>query len=118
MRALDSARRPRGRPRKSASPQTKVPTLPSWRDRIKAIARKPRGKRDRGVPPPLTFDLNALADGTLLSQAEAAAALRRSISCLENWRQHVPDHPLKRRRVQGRITYTAGNVRAVIEAGD
>jgi hypothetical protein len=66
--------------------------------------------RDRGVPPPPTFDFDALADGTQLTERESAAVLRRSLSCLQNWRQD-PEHPLKWQRVAGRIAYTARAIR-------
>ena len=34
-----------------------------------------RQKRDRGVPPPPTFDFDALADGTHLTERETASVL-------------------------------------------
>jgi hypothetical protein len=67
-------------------------------------------KRDRGVPPPPSFDFDALADGTHLTQRETAAVIRRSVSCLENWRGD-PEHPLKWQYVAGRVTYTARAIR-------
>jgi hypothetical protein len=43
----------------------------------KIFHKKPR-KRFRGIPPPLTFDLDALPANTLLSETETAAACRRA----------------------------------------
>jgi hypothetical protein len=71
--------------------------------------RKPKF-RDRGMPPLPTFDFDALADGTHLTEREVASVLRRSLSCLQNWRAD-PAHPLAWARVAGRVLYTAGNVR-------
>jgi hypothetical protein len=58
------------------------------------------------MPPLPTFDFDALADGTHLNQRETAAVLRRSVSCLENWRKD-PVHPLRWQYIAGRVTYTA-----------
>jgi hypothetical protein len=71
--------------------------------------RKPK-YRDRGVPPPPTFDFDALADGTHLTKIETAAVLRRSVACLQNW-QKDPKHPLKWQYVAGRVIYTALAIR-------
>jgi hypothetical protein len=69
---------------------------------LQSIFRKKKRKRFRGIPPPLTFDLNTLPGSTLLDVPETAAACRRSTACLENWRQD-PDHPLRWRKVSGEI---------------
>jgi hypothetical protein len=87
-------------------------TLEDIKERRKK-QRKKRGKpkfRDRGVPPLPTFDFEALADGTSMTEREVASVLRRSLSCLQNWRAD-PEHPLAWERVAGRCIYTAGNVR-------
>jgi hypothetical protein len=81
----------------------------------KLIRTKPRPKRFRGVPPPLAFDLDALPGGTWLTEAETAAAIRRSMSALENWRLQQPDHPLKWRKVGGRILYELSSIRAYLK---
>ena len=73
------------------------------------IRKKPR-KRFRGTPPPLTFDLDALPASTLLSETEAAAACRRAKSTLEVWRKQT-DHPLRWRRVGGRVLYELSYIR-------
>ena len=75
------------------------------------VPKKPR-KRFRGTPPPLTFDLDALPDSTLLNDTETAAALRRAKSTLEVWRKQ-PDHPLRWRRVAGRVLYELSSIRAL-----
>src|SRR5262249_19405022 len=80
------------------------------RPSLQGLVRKKPPSRFRGTPPPPTFDFEALADGTHLTQRETAAVLRRAMSCLENWRQD-PEHPLKWQRVAGRVTYTARAIR-------
>jgi hypothetical protein len=77
------------------------------------VRKKPR-KRFRSVPPPLTFDLDTLPAGTLLSETEAAAACRRAKSTLEVWRKQA-DHPLKWRRVGGRVLYELSSIRAFLK---
>jgi hypothetical protein len=86
------------------------PSLP------KIVRKKPR-KRFRGTPPPLPWGLDALPDGTLLSETETAAACRRAKSTLEVWRKD-PDHPLKWRRVGGRILYEVPSIRAFLKGDD
>ncbi len=78
----------------------------------KIIRKKPR-RRFRGTPPPLTFDLEPLPDSTLLNETETAAACRRAKATLEVWRKQ-PDHPLKWRRVGGRILYELSSIRAFL----
>jgi hypothetical protein len=90
-----------------------VPGRRSRKDLRTIVRKKPR-QRFRGVPPPLTFDIDALPDSTRLTETEAAAALRRSKSALENWRQQ-PGHPLKWRRVAGRIVYELPSIREVLK---
>jgi hypothetical protein len=75
---------------------------------------KPR-TRFRGVPPPPLFDLSKLADTQLLTQIETAAVIRRAQSTLESWRFYRPDHPLRWRRVGGRIMYQVGVVREFLK---
>jgi hypothetical protein len=78
------------------------------------IPRKNPRKRFRGTPPPLTFDLDALPANTLLSETEAAAACRRAKSTLEVWRKQL-DHPLRWRRVAGRVLYELSSIRAFLK---
>jgi hypothetical protein len=66
------------------------------------------------MPPPLMFDLNELPESTLLTETEAAAACRRSKSTLEAWRKQ-PDHPLRWRRVGGRVLYEVVPVRVFLK---
>jgi hypothetical protein len=89
---------------------------PSRRSRkdLRVIVRKKPRQRFRGVPPPLTFDIDTLPEGTFLTETETAAALRRSKSTLEGWRQR-PDHPLKWRRVAGRVIYELPSIRALLK---
>jgi hypothetical protein len=79
----------------------------------KIVRKKPR-KRFRGMPPPLTFDIDALPNSTRLTETETAAAIRRSKSALENWRTN-PDHPLRWRRVGGRILYELPPIREFLK---
>jgi hypothetical protein len=79
----------------------------------KIFRKKPR-KRFRGTPPPLTFDLDALPANTLLTETKAAAACRRAKSTLEIWRKQ-PDHPLRWRRVAGRVLYELSSIRAFLK---
>lgn len=79
----------------------------------KIFRKKPR-KRFRGTPPPLTFDLDALPDSAFLSESETAAAVRRAKSTLEVWRKQS-DHPLKWRRVGGRVLYELASIRIFLK---
>jgi hypothetical protein len=64
--------------------------------------------------PPLPFDIQWLPDSTFLTDTETAAAIRRSKACLENWRKYA-DHPLKWRRVNGRVLYEITSIRALLK---
>src|SRR5262245_17829400 len=75
---------------------------------------KKQRQRFRGTPPPLTFDLDALPDSTLLNESETAAACRRAKSTLEVWRKQA-DHPLRWRRVSGRLLYELSSIRAFLK---
>ena len=80
------------------------------------VRKKPR-KRFRGTPPPLTFDLEALPDSTLLNESETAAACRRAKSTLEVWRKQA-DHSLRWRRVGGRVLYELSSIRAFLKGAE
>jgi hypothetical protein len=82
----------------------------------KILRKKPR-KRFRGTPPPLTFDLDALPDSTLLNESETAAACRRAKSTLEVWRKQA-DHPLRWRRVGGRPLYELSSIRTFLKGAE
>ena len=78
-------------------------------------------KRDRhghrGLPPPATFDFEALADCALLSEIEVAAILKISTNTVGSWRRQ-PDHPLKWLALpNGFVRYTAGHVREYLARG-
>jgi hypothetical protein len=81
---------------------------------LQSIFRKKKRERFRGTPPPLPFDIHSLPDSTLLTDTETAAAIRRSKACLENWRKYA-DHPLKWRRVNGRVLYEITSIRALLK---
>ena len=83
---------------------------------LQSIFRKKPRKRFRGIPPPLTFDLDGLPDSTLLNESETAAACRRAKSTLEVWRKQA-DHPLQWRRVAGRVLYELSSIRAFLKGG-
>jgi hypothetical protein len=107
MADLDSARG-RSRLLSSTASVAQEPARPF----LNIQRKKPRPKRFRGMPPPLMFDLDALPASTLLTETETAAALRRSKSVLEVWRKQQPDHPLRWRRVGGRVLYELPSIRA------
>lgn len=87
------------------------------RPSLRGIVRKKPRQRFRGVPPPLSFDLDVLPSSALLSDTETAAALRRSKSALENWRKQK-DHPLRWRRISGRVLYELSSIRAFLKGAD
>ncbi|HJY47457.1 MAG TPA: hypothetical protein VJ349_02240, partial [Stellaceae bacterium] len=72
-------------------------------------ATKP-GRKNRGVPPPATFDIDTLPGSSNLTVLEAAAVIRRTPGALEQWRRD-PNHPLKWRYVDGRPLYRVDAVR-------
>ncbi|MBM7485195.1 hypothetical protein ACVWWI_001480 [Bradyrhizobium sp. USDA 3686] len=69
-----------------------------------------RRRRNRGVPPPATFDIDALPASSNLTALETAAVIRRTPGALEQWRRD-PNHPLKWRYVDGRPLYRVDAVR-------
>jgi hypothetical protein len=84
------------------------------RPSLRRIVRKKPRKRFRGIPPPLTFDLDALPGSTRLNDTETAAAVRRAKFTLAVWRKQ-PDHPLRWRRVGGRVLYELSSIRAFLK---
>jgi hypothetical protein len=93
-----------------------TPVRPRRRSRpsLGHIVRKKPRPRFRGTPPPLTFDIDALPDSTLLTVTETAAVIRRSKSALEVLRKQK-DHPLRWRRVGGRLLYELSSIRAFLK---
>jgi len=75
------------------------------------IPKPPRERKTTGVPPPLTFDFDALHDSALLTGEEVASRLRRSTATIAFWRWRQ-NHPLKWKWIQGRAMYRVGDVRA------
>src|SRR3954463_11115999 len=69
-----------------------------------------RRRRNRGMPPPATFDIDTLPGSTNLTALETAAVIRRTPGALELWRRN-PNHPLKWRSVDGRPLYRVDAVR-------
>lgn len=78
------------------------------------FSKMPRGmkrrRKNRGVPPPATFDIDTLPGSSNLTALEAAAVIRRTPGALEQWRRD-PNHPLKWRYVDGRPLYRVDAVR-------
>ena len=67
-------------------------------------------KRFRGVPQPLSFSISALADDTLLTEIETAAALRESIIGVSKKRLAGTDD-LEWRYISGRPRCVAGSLK-------
>src|SRR5262245_55385986 len=68
-----------------------------------------RHRKNRGMPPPATFDIDTLPGSSNLTALEVAAVIRRTPGALEQWRRD-PNHPLKWRYVEGRPLYRADAV--------
>ncbi|MBW5437237.1 hypothetical protein FXB41_21520 [Bradyrhizobium canariense] len=69
-----------------------------------------RSRKNRGMPPPATFDIDTLPGSSNLTALETAAVIRRTPGALEQWRRD-PNHPLKWRYVDGRPLYRVDAVR-------
>jgi hypothetical protein len=76
-----------------------------------------RRRKNRGVPPPATFDIDTLPASSNLTVLEAAAIIRRTPGALEQWRRD-PNHPLKWRYVDGRPLYRVDAVRDYLAGRD
>jgi hypothetical protein len=76
-----------------------------------------RLRKNRGVPPPATFDIDKLPAGSYLTALETAAVIRRTPGALEQWRRD-PNHPLKWRYVDGRPLYRVDAVRDYLAGRD
>ena len=74
-------------------------------------------RKNRGMPPPATFDIDTLPGSSNLTALEAAAVIRRTPGALEQWRRD-PDHPLKWRYVDGRPLYRVDAVRDYLAGCD
>jgi hypothetical protein len=92
--------------------KTRIEALESPDSRKMARAAK-RCRKNRGVPPPATFDIDTLPGSSNLTALEAAAIIRRTPGALEQWRRD-PNHPLKWRYVDGRPLYRVDAVRAYL----
>jgi hypothetical protein len=76
-----------------------------------------RHRKNRGMPAPATFDIDALPGSSNLTALEAAAVIRRTPGALEQWRRD-PNHPLKWRYVDGRPLYRVDAVRDYLAGCD
>ncbi|MES5482122.1 hypothetical protein QMZ05_05135 [Bradyrhizobium sp. INPA03-11B] len=76
-----------------------------------------RRRKNRGMPPPATFDIDSLPGSSNLTVLEAAAVIRRTPGALEQWRRD-PNHPLKWRYVDGRPLYRVDAVRDYLAGCD
>ncbi|MGF6312491.1 MULTISPECIES: hypothetical protein [unclassified Bradyrhizobium] len=79
-------------------------------DSLKMPLATKRHRKNRGMPPPATFDIDTLPGSSNLTALEAAAVIRRTPGALEQWRRD-PNHPLKWRYVDGRPLYRVDAVR-------
>jgi len=83
---------------------------PSTREMPRAMKRR---RKNRGMPPPATFDIDTLPGSSNLTALEAAAVIRRTPGALEQWRRD-PKHQLKWRYVDGRPLYRVDAVRGYL----
>ena len=89
--------------------ETRIAPLGSPSSRKMSCATK-SCRKNRGMPPPATFDIDTLPGSSNLTALEAAAVIRRTPGALEQWRRD-PNHPLKWRYVEGRPLYRVDAVR-------
>jgi hypothetical protein len=76
-----------------------------------------RPRKNRGMPPPATFDIDTLPSSSNLTALEVAAVIRRTPGALEQWRRD-PNHPLKWRYVDRRPLYRVDAVRDYLAGCD
>ena len=86
-------------------------------DSRKVLHGAKRPRKNRGMPPPVTFDIDALPGSSNLTALEAAAVIRRTPGALELWRRDSK-HPLKWRYVDGRPLYRVDAVRDYLAGCD
>lgn len=96
--------------------KTPIEALGSPGGRKMSLATK-RRRKNRGMPPPATFDIETLPGSSNLTALEAAAVIRRTPGALEQWRRD-PNHPLKWRYVDGRPLYRVDAVRDYLAKRD
>ena len=106
----------RGAGMRGKDEKTRVEALGSPNSREMPRAMK-RPRKNRGVPPPATFDVDTLPGSSNLTVLEAAAVIRRTPGALEQWRRD-PNHPLKWRYVDGRPLYRVDAVRDYLAGCD
>lgn len=76
-----------------------------------------RRRKNRGMPPPATFDIDTLPGSSNLTALEVAAVIRRTPGALDQWRRG-PNHPLKWRYVDRRPLYRVDAVRDYLTGCD
>jgi hypothetical protein len=96
--------------------KTRIQALGSLGGRQMSRATK-RHRKNRGMPPPATFDIDTLPGSSNLTVLETAAVIRRTPGALEQWRRN-PNHPLKWRYVDGRPLYRVDAVRDYLAGCD
>ena len=96
--------------------KTQIEALESPGSRKMPRATK-RHRKNRGMPPPATFDIDTLPGSSNLTALEAAAVIRRTPGALEQWRRNS-NHPLKWRYVDGRPLYRVDAVRDYLAGCD
>ena len=96
--------------------ETRIEALGSPNSRKMSRATK-RHRKNRGMPPPATFDIDTLPGSSNLTALEAAAVIRRTPGALEQWRRD-PNHSLKWRYVDGRPLYRVDAVRDYLARSD
>ena len=92
--------------------RTRIEAFASLGSRQMPSATK-RRRKNRGIPPPATFDIDTLPGSSNLTALESAAVIRRTPGALEQWRRD-PNHPLKWRYVDGRPLYRVDAVRGYL----
>src|SRR5262245_19739025 len=106
----DQMRKPKSAPLSSA------PTTAQDQDDTRAPDRRDR-HGDRGVPPPLEFDIYALPDSTLLTARDVAAHMRDAVATVQTWTR-IPDHPLKWINIPGGfLRTTVGHLKQFLAGG-
>lgn len=103
---------PAALPQGPAWPETRLPNRKTKQPNSKTKHKTQR--KNRGIQPPPTFDIDRLVGNAHLTALETAAVLRRTPSALEQWRRD-PNHPLKVTRVDGRPLYRVDNLRAYLK---
>lgn len=97
--------------------KTRIEALGSSDGPQRVLPSTKRHRKNRGIPPPATFDIDRLPGGSNLTAFEVCAVIRRTPGALEQWRRD-PNHPLKWRYVDGRPLYRVDAVRDYLAGCD